>query len=388
MGDLFYNAAILRATYHREPGFNLFTVLRNNSDEVYLHSRFLAYLLNPKGSHGCGIRLLNAFLEVMEVEGFDLTSATVQAEYKSIDIFVQNSQGQAIVIENKIYARDAYEQLHRYNQLVKREGYQKTWNLYLTLDGSEPAGHSKKDLDVSVISYETDIIRWLERCIPLVAREAGLREAIFQYIELLQKLTSTDQGGKYMEQLKKKLKEGDNLLLVADINRAYKEVQIELQAELWERMRTYQAQTYPEMPEPENTADIDAIRNYYTKSKNNRHFGLYYPLGLVPGYAYIELDHYLYFGYHTYGDDREGGTEALLKLSNQLLKSEAEEGDFFWRYPTQNLNYKNPKMEDLNVLRDTVKQQAIAQELIDGVHVLWLNAFNSAAGPSSVVGCE
>jgi len=379
MSDLFHYAAILRATYHREPGFNLFTVLRTSSDEVYLHSRFLAYLLNPHESHGCGNRLLSAFLEVMEVEGFDLKSATVQAEYKSIDIFIRNGLGQAIVIENKIYARDAREQLYRYDQLVKREGYHKTWNLYLTLDGSEPAEHSKKDLDVSLISYETDIIRWLERCVPLVAREAGLREAIFQYIELLQKLTCTDQGGKYMEELKKKLKEGDNLLLVADINRAYKEVQVDLQTELWGRMRTYQARTYPEMPAPEDTADIDAIRNYYTKSKNNRHFGLYYPLGLVPGYAYIELDHYLYFGFHTYGDDREGGTEALLKLSSQLPKGHGEEGDFFWRYPTQNLDFKNPKVADFNVLRDPVLQQAIAQELIDGVHLLWMNALNSAA---------
>ena len=161
---------------------------------------------------------------------------------------------------------------------------------------------------------------------------------------------------------------------------------MELQTELWERMRIYKAKTYPEMPEPEDTADIDAIRNYYTKSKNNRHFGLYYPLGLVPGYAYIELDHYLYFGYHTYGDDREGGTEWLLKLSNQPLKSHGEEGDFFWRYPTQKIDFKNPKIADLIVLRDAVQQQAIAQELIDGVHSLWLKAVSSAVVSRPLIG--
>ncbi|MDQ0653390.1 PDDEXK-like family protein [Pseudomonas cedrina] len=374
MSDLFHDAALLRASYHREPGFNLFSVLRTNSDEVYLHSRFLAHLLDPKGSHGCGTGLLSQFLEVIRVDGFDVTSASVHAEYKSIDVFVRNDQGQAIVLENKIYARDAYEQLYRYEQLVKREGYQETWNLYLTLDGSEPAEHSKKDLDVKLISYETDIIRWLECCIPLVARDAGLREAIFQYIELLQRLTSTDQGGKYMEELKKRLRDGDNLLLVADIDRAYKEVQVELQAELWQRMRTYQKATYPQMPTPDDTANIDNIRNYYFKSKGNRHFGLYYALGVVPGYAYVELDHFLYFGYHTIDDEREGGGEVLRELSRQLPKSAGEADDFFWRYPTQNLNFRNPKGPDLNILRDPVQQQAIAQELIDGVHLLWAKA--------------
>ncbi|PHN30495.1 PD-(D/E)XK nuclease family protein [Pseudomonas sp. ICMP 460] len=378
MSDLLPCTAILRAKYHREPGFNLFSVLRTSSDEVYLHSRFLSHLLDPHGSHGCGVDLLRTFLEVMKVEGFDVNTATVHAEYKSIDVFVRNRQGQAIVIENKIYARDAYEQLYRYDQLVKREGYRETWILYLTLDGSEPAEHSKKELDVSLISYETDVIRWLERCLPLVARNAGLRESIFQYIELLQRLTSTDQGGKYMEELKKKLKEGDNLLLVADINRAYKEVQVELQAELWERMREYQLKTYPQMPAPDDTADIDTIRNYYTKSKSNRHFGLYYPLGMVPGYAYIELDHCLYFGYHPLDDEREGAVEALMTLTSQLPRGDGEVDEFFWRYPSQDLNFKNPKGVDLNVLRDPDQQQALAQELIDGVYMLWSKA-NSRA---------
>lgn len=379
MSDLFHHAAILRATYHRAPGFNLFSVLRSHSDEVLLHSRFLAHLLNPDGSHGCGDSLLRAFLETVGVRGFDSASAKVQAEYKNIDIFIHNTQGQALVIENKIYARDAYEQIYRYDQLVKREGYRQTWNLYLTLDGSEPAEHSKKGLEVSLVSYETDIVRWLEKCLTLAAREPGLREALFQYIELLQKLTSTDQGGQYMDELKKKLLEGDNLLRVQDIKRAFKEVQIDLQVALWQRMRDYQKAKYPEMPKLEDTADKDTIRNYYSKSKNNRYYGLYYALSDLPGYAYVELNHQLYIGIHPLDEGGPNAAEQLRAISSDIPFGENEVGDFYWRYPAQKINLKNPQTLDLELLRDPAQQQAMAQDLIDGVHALWSVARKSTA---------
>ncbi|MEO4016298.1 PD-(D/E)XK nuclease family protein [Pseudomonas rossensis] len=378
MSDLFHHAALMRASHHREPGFNLFSVLRTNSDEVYLHSRFLAFLLDPSGAHACGSGLLQAFLEVMKIENFEVETATVQAEYKSIDIFIRNAKGQAIVIENKIYAQDAYEQLYRYDQLVKKEGYQQITNCYLTLDGSEPAEHSKRDVQVTLISYETDIVRWLELCVPLVARNAGLREGVFQYIELLKRLTSTDQGGKYMDELKKKLREGDNLLLVADIDQAYKEVLVDLQEELWEHMRAYRLATYPEMPAAEDTADRDTIRNYYTKSKNNRYYGLYYPLAGIPGYAYIQVDHRLYFGYCTKEDEQPSELKALLKLSQTVPESMGKAEELFWRYPTQNLDLRFPTRQDLKALRDPAVQMAIAKELVDGVHMLWSKALGAA----------
>lgn len=374
MSDLFHHAEVLRALHHREPGFNLFSVLRTSSDEVFLHSRFLAFLLNPQGSHGCGSTLLQTFLKVMKVDDFDTTTAKVQAEYKSIDIFISNAAGHAIVLENKIYANDAYEQLVRYNQLVQREGYQHVSNLYLTLTGSEPAQHSKGNLDVALISYQTDIINWLEQCVPFVARDAGLREAIFQYIELLKKLTSTDQGGPYMDALKKKLLEGDNLLLVADIGQAYTEVLVDLQADLWQRMRDYQKATYPYMPTPEDRADRNAIRNYYVKSKNNRCYGLYYPLTPTAGYAYIELNYSLYVGYTEVDVGHSEDRKTLLELSRELLGSAGTEEELYWRYPSINLNFRNLTREDLNRLRNPEQRQEIAQDLVDGVYQLWTKA--------------
>lgn len=384
MSDLFHAAAILRATHHRDPGFNLFSVLRTNSDEVYLHSRFLAFLLNPKASHGCGSALLKAFLDVVGIEDFDVESATVQAEYKNIDIFVRNGKGQAIVIENKIYARDADEQIYRYDQLVRREGYPHITNLYLTLDGSAPDDQSSQGVDVTLISYETDIINWLEHCIPGVARDAGLREGVFQYIELLQKLTSTDQGGTYMSELKNKLLEGDNLLLVADIEKAYKEALVDLQEQLWERMRAYCKATYPDVPEPEDTADRDAIRNYYSKARGNREYGLYFPLGAMEGYAYIELNHRFYYGYCPADNSSAVKIKALRKFSQSVPGSSGKDTEMFWRYPEVNIDMVALPRADLVIFRDPVQQQALAQELIDGMHRLWIKAREHAVGAAQI----
>ncbi len=150
--------ALLRAKYHRPAGFNLFSVLRSSSDEVRLHSRFLAFLLDPKASHNQGGELLKLLLERLGIEQFHVESATVLTEYQNIDILVRNASGQALIIENKIYAGDQDEQLWRYHQRMQAEGYGQIWTSYLTLDGAEPSEQSCKSLPVILISYETEII--------------------------------------------------------------------------------------------------------------------------------------------------------------------------------------------------------------------------------------
>lgn len=374
MSDLFQAAAVLRATHHRDPGFNLFTVLRRDSDEVYLHSRFLAYLLNPQASHGCGNALLKTLLQVLRIEDFDIETASVQAEFKGIDILVRNSNRQAIIIENKIYHHDEDEQIYRYDQLIRRQGYTAITNLYLTLDGSDPSEQSSKDVKVDLISYETDIINWLEHCVPLIARDAGLRESVFQYIELLKKLTSTDQGGIYISELKKKILEGDNLLLVADIEQAYKEALIDLQDQVWGRIRTYREKTYPDMPKPEDTADRDAIRNYYSKSRGNREYGLYFDLGAMTGFVYIELNHRFYLGYGVPEKASASERKNLRRLSASVPGSSGKSTDLFWRFPEINIDFVALPRSDLVMLRDPVKQQAVAEDLVDGMYELWVKA--------------
>ena len=46
--------------------FNVFNIIGLRTEEVRLHSAFIADLLNPQGSHGLSYRFLQAFLEIIE----------------------------------------------------------------------------------------------------------------------------------------------------------------------------------------------------------------------------------------------------------------------------------------------------------------------------------
>ena len=54
--------------FERGENYNIFNDLGFMSDEVHLHSMFLANLLNPKGSHGQRGKFLEAFLKMRSEE--------------------------------------------------------------------------------------------------------------------------------------------------------------------------------------------------------------------------------------------------------------------------------------------------------------------------------
>ncbi|MEZ9654042.1 PD-(D/E)XK nuclease family protein [Vibrio splendidus] len=51
-----------------ESDFNIFSILRNESDEVALHSRFIGELLNPEGSHNQGEVFQQILLQQLQDE--------------------------------------------------------------------------------------------------------------------------------------------------------------------------------------------------------------------------------------------------------------------------------------------------------------------------------
>ncbi|PMZ70543.1 PDDEXK-like family protein [Pseudomonas sp. FW305-70] len=374
MDDFLHTVALLRARYQRPAGFNLFSVLRSSSDEVRLHSRFLAFLLDPKATHNQGTALLNLLLKRVGIQNFDSENAIVEVEYQNIDILVRNQSKQAVIIENKIYAGDQDEQLWRYHQRMQAEGYREIWTTYLTLDGAEPSEQSRKALPVIPLNYEADIIAWLKDCIPLIAREPGVRESVFQYIELIQKLTSSDQGEIYMSKLKEQILQGENLFVIADINHAFKSVLADLQLDIWERMMACQASLYPHLGKPENTATKDAVSAYYKKSKNSKYIGLSFPFNFMKGGVYVELDHFLYCGYYCDGEQFPEERERLIALSQEIVPKARNSGGMFWKYPKINVNFHTPSNEDLALLRDPETRELIAVSLIDDAHELWQRA--------------
>lgn len=379
MDDFLQTVALLRARHQRPAGFNLFSVLRSSSDEVRLHSRFLAFLLDPKATHNQGTALLNLLLKRLDIQNFDSENAIVEVEYQNIDILVRNHFKQAVIIENKIYAGDQDEQLWRYHQRLQAEGYGEIWTTYLTLDGSEPSEQSRKSLTVVLLSYEAEIIAWLKDCIPLVAREPGVRESVFQYIELLQKLTSSDQGEIYMNKLKEQILLGENLFVIADINHAFKSVLADLQFDIWERITACQTSRHLHLGKPEISATKEAVSAYYKKAKNSKYIGLSFPFTFMNGGVYIELNHRLYFGYYCDGEQFPEDRKHLLALSREIAPNTRNSGSLFWKFSKFNVNLHAPSNDDLALLRDPDMRESIAVSLIDDVHELWQRAHQQFA---------
>ena len=202
--------------FERGENYNIFNDLGFMSDEVHLHSMFLANLLNPKGSHGQRGKFLEAFLKMLQksfpaisADSLELDTAIASVEVEKyigrqtdseggrIDIYLTDGK-HSIIIENKIYAGDQYHQMLRYwNYGMSQKGNdtEKSFVLiYLTLDGCSPSkdslGEDLKENDIVCLSYKSDIRGWLDRCVELASRTPLVRETINQYISTIDILTN------------------------------------------------------------------------------------------------------------------------------------------------------------------------------------------------------
>lgn len=189
--------------------FNIFHVCGVNHYEV-THSAILAEFLNPQGSHGQGDTYLKAFLSVIGANNFlsefDTSTASVATEDRlpdgRLDILIANSKGQAVIIENKIYAPDQPEQLIRYNNFALDKYHRGNYALlYLTLWGSEASNQSAKGVEYTCISYKNTILTWLEHCIQLSAQKPLVRETMIQYANLIKELTNQTMDTKSKSEL-------------------------------------------------------------------------------------------------------------------------------------------------------------------------------------------
>jgi len=134
--------------------FNIFEVLGATWHELR-HSRFLAFMLDPRGSHGLGDAFLRRFLlhtlkqvepdarpiSLVDIDVADFAEVEVRREWRSIDILVLiPSLRLAVVIENKIYSSEHDDQLARYMAEVEnsRLGPLRA-GIYLTPAGDAPS---------------------------------------------------------------------------------------------------------------------------------------------------------------------------------------------------------------------------------------------------------
>ena len=204
-----YMAAKAEADRQRAMGkhdYNIFTLFHDFSDEVNLHSNFIASLLDPNGDHYKGDLFLKLFLETCGIDDFsiDTSTATVFKEFKHIDIYISDGK-KHIILENKVYAKDQPTQIARYIETIKDEGAKESDRvkdedicvLYLHPDGKLPDNQSFGDyhtrllgenpsIKFKVISYGKEILEWIDKCKNEVSNLTDLNVFLSQYKDAIE----------------------------------------------------------------------------------------------------------------------------------------------------------------------------------------------------------
>jgi PD-(D/E)XK nuclease superfamily len=181
------------------PHFNIFRVLSIERREVKLHSRFLAELLDPCGSHSQQDHFLNLFFEVAGLpwpckptkpSDWRITVEESAVKFGRLDI-VLRANGFILAIENKIDANEQEEQMARYKEwldLQKLE-FPKQILIFLTPDGRPP--NTISEGECLCLSYSEHIQAWLESIVNDVENRIqapALNSAIKQYLQIIKSL--------------------------------------------------------------------------------------------------------------------------------------------------------------------------------------------------------
>ena len=325
--------------------FNIFSILRNEYDEVNLHSKFIVELLKNKNY---GKKFIEIFLEKLEIQVFNYENIYVFSEYSKgingrIDILLEFSKGKekkAIIIENKIYAEDQIGQLNRYYYSMINKNYSndELEMVYLTLDGSEPNEESTKGLTKEVrekiitMSYKENIVEWLNDCIKEVAEVPIIRETLIQYRSLLKKITGKEEKNLIKEIEELVLSNNEYLKMIYKIDDVLREIKIDLQFKFWKKLeeklneitvkRKMSLENKLEFPNFQYS--IDLIKNYPKK----KFFGLMYFIKEMENrgklYLRIEVEDRVYYGFRII--DNNG--KSNFNMIDDYLEKEFKELNF------------------------------------------------------------
>ena len=365
----------------RPESFNVFSVLRSESDEINLHSRFLAALLDHVNPGEAQSRNLESFLKhVANIEGFSMQDVAVSRERYNIDILVTNGAKQALVVENKIWAGDQETQLQRYFDDMKRQGFRddNIFLRYLTPYGHDPSEKSLGNLPkerVENIAYrDEDFQNWLRHCQRRAYDQPALRESIAQYLGVVQKLTGTDYSEAYMNELRDLCLKDENLVLIKDLEVARTETWISLIRKLMEEIEAALKASINDLPEQDEITNISEahIRKLVT-GRNNIWSGLYYAFRDEAQLG-VEIDTWgscMFFGVRCVREDTPDTYEEIKQKLNG-----PEDGSKQWPWwqdpPGRvNPNPRNPEKEHLRLLANDEERRRFVANIVAETKTLW-----------------
>lgn len=306
MKKFFYELKLIYNKYKLLDGmksdFNIFSQLLNPYDEVNLHSKLIYSILNDckfKKEFMLSFLKATGIISADDVSPDDLKIIDVEREKAfskgRLDLFFScnvKDKKYVIIIENKIFAVDQYEQIDRYVEFANQCSADIRKVFYLTLHGNAPSEDSASNLDqVNLISYDNEILTWIENCIKISAREPALREVLIQYADLLEKITGKDVD--YTMDVKKFLLESpENFNMANSIQPAIIDAKTNLQMRFWtkleesldEMFRNFPNLNYRKTRRDEDLGPLNPwysekiIKNYYNNMKKSSCYGVMYYL--------------------------------------------------------------------------------------------------------------
>lgn len=230
--------------------YNIFSILKMDTKEVLLHTPIIHSLLDKNGQHGAGSGFCELFLETLRAETNqkitfncsdyivikDMSLGEIDDNYQkggSLDLYLEDNKGNALIIENKIHAVDQNNQLIRYKKYNP-----KATLLYLTLNGTSPSHASVGNKlllneDYYCISYRDTISNWVQKCANSVKSTSLVYSTLFQYQMIIDQLTQQNNYNFiYMTIRDQMLKNKELFLMASEIKSTYDILKNEIVEEL------------------------------------------------------------------------------------------------------------------------------------------------------------
>lgn len=383
--DILAEAALLHERYvsSRPEPFNIFSVLRSASDEVNLHSRFLAALLDHRQPNDKERSNLQSFLEsVAGVDQFDQSGVRVGREKYNVDILITNDSKHAVVVENKIWAGDQPGQLQRYHsELMARDFPDKQIHLcYLTPYGRDPSDKSVGTLDptrVKKIAYQDPKFQdWLRSCQKRAYDEPELRESVGQYLRVVQKLTGTDVNEEHRDRLIKLCLENNNLAVVHDLKNVFDEAWIQLMWTTFTEIEEELTNRVDDLPEKHQDCDISRDRiSSFVYPRGEQWCGLSFRLTNTSqlGVGVDRGDQYgIYWGIKCIQDEHGEAYEHIRETLKGGDPGPSKEWPW-WKYADEDfkVNPQRPSREALTIWANHDRRNRFVTEIVEGVAELW-----------------
>ena len=391
--------------------FNIFTILRKTGEEVGLHSRFLAELINRNASHKIAdfqqlfieIVLNNAIatqewnrekLSSKDDYNCEIEYSFPNSNYGRADIILRNKKN-VIVIENKIYAFDQKGQLAKYYKACQELGYddKNIYIVYLNRFGDDVSPYGQGDIsndDYGVISYKEDIFNFLTLCKAKVVGYPHIEQTIEQYINTVARITGQTRDAKMKQEYVDFLADNNNLKTVYKLSQNFETIQKNIQKEMWNDLLAYFEEKNLTFAFCDNQllpySQEKAVEQYYSgggKKGKAKTYGICYKIverDNVDVYCYIELNNRLYYSITLAEKDELRLLEypsELEEFNNQVVALRRNwEGKNKKKnlggiiYPQRPVNFKKPNDDFFDIVHEKSRQEWVAETADDIIQLI------------------